>query len=359
MQVKLFARNDYGLPSTQEIEDLSDRMIDLSYVWSALWGPLTASITLSGTVEDGYTLARQSLGNPIEIWSDDGEWCWEGLIWDVTFGAGQRTRSRSLEAYANRVRVHWQNATTLSEALPLLADDADGQRRYGVIEYQHNAGSIEAAAVAAIADQVLSERSQFLWLPNSGYRGADTPSIEVRCMGWYRTLGYQACTLPTWGDSDIALIMESLLVDHGTFLSDDVSQLPLTGVLSSATLDTYETGMEVIKRLVGELPSYTFGIGRGRVPYLRPSHRLNTTEDYVEQSDGTIETVTGSPVQPWLVRPDTILRQADFISGGPYTDEAIKAIENIFISETVFTYPANEVRYKPAVVGVRGSIAAL
>lgn len=350
MQTIVFAKDPGGVPTTREIVDLSSRGAVPSFSHRALWGPYDATVTWAGDLEEGFDVADRWLGNPVEVWSTDGEWLWEGIVWSVTFGAGTRARTRSLDGYANRVRVLWHDVTG-GQGTPVVADDADGQATYGVYEYVHNAGTVESATATALADQQLSLRSRLLYPPA---RGGSTGQIELDCAGRYRTLGNQTYTATTAGTDDVAVVIQAILA-AAPMISTDYSQIETTGTVTLQAFDAYETPLEIIRRLLDETPDYVFGVGQGGIPYLRLSRRLNADADYVERSTGVITDAAGVELMPWLVQADRILRQQNFVPTS-FPAAAIDAIENLWLSEV--RYSAGSLDYSASIAGREGGLRA-
>lgn len=358
MQALVFAKGASGVPSTLFVADLSDKTAEISFVHSALWGPLTARILWGGTIGEGYMAASQWLGNAIEIWSPDAAWLWEGLIWSITFGAGRRTRTRSLEGYANRIRVLWTDVTTGLAGTPKVVNDTDEQAIYGIIEYIHSAGSVFSATADNIATRLLEERTRLLYTPEGGSLG-DTGAIELSCFGWYRTLGYQSYTAATGGTADVSTVIQNILTASCPFISTSYGAMETTGDTTGRTYSDYDSALTLIKRLIGQAPGYTFGLSRGRIPYITALSRTSSTVNYLEEADGLITAASGGIVPPWNIRPNSILRQVDFVSGSSGSAEAIAAIESVFLVETEYSSRTNTVSYRAALAGVGGTVEAL
>lgn len=360
MQPLILSRGIAGVPGTTVVADLSDRSPSVDFSHAALWGCRDARIGWNGSFDDGFLAADAWLGAPVEIWAPDATWCWEGLVWSVAFGAGRRRRTRSLDGYANRVRVHWveKDATSgvlAGPAVPIVANDVTGQSLYGVIEYQYNAGSITAASATALAAEQLSRRSRLLYLPESGSLSNDPGAIELGGVGWYRTLGYQAYVSTATSTATIDTAIKAMLAVKAPQLSSDHSQITAVAETTSQTFDLYETPLEIVKRLMAQASGYVFGIGRGRVPYLQPSKRLNATAAYIEHLDGLIEDTSSGAVPPWAVRPNNILRQVNFApTSRPVA--AIDAIESVYLNSTTYRSGDASPSYQVALPGVLGEI---
>jgi hypothetical protein len=167
--------------------------------WAAMGGPKRA--VLEGRAAAGRVdLAAIGglLRAPVEIYGEDGQIAWWGLVWDVTIEDGAVGVKLSLDDLANRVRVAYGEMRpevlgTGRRATTSWAEDVASQADYGVKE-----GQFELAV--ASAEQAESYRGERL---ASGARpagkvslsGAVRPGagvkITVECRGWWETLGWK------------------------------------------------------------------------------------------------------------------------------------------------------------------------
>jgi hypothetical protein len=352
-----------GLPGTLVVDDLSDRMTYLEYTHAALWGPLTATIRFSGDIMDGFTYADQYLGNPVAIYSPDGRLQWEGTIWKVTFGTGRRKRVRSMDGYANFV---WTEYTTVDAngvdqgpgGLSFLSD-ADQIAIYGQIDAVVSGGSLQAINADPFTLAQLNSKKRLLWNPDTGnatlgLATTQQPQIELVCYGYYHTLWnrqYELFTFPGTGALDTSVMITTALNTTAPFISTDYSQIQTTGVTIPQYQPTQRQNLgEWIKQWLAMSDGWIFGVDFGRIPYLRPSNRFNTTIDYVERVDGLIETPQGQEIRLWDVRPDTIMRQQDFVPQSVNLASAIDSLENIYLAQTTFQTPYQLI-YQASVAG--------
>lgn len=365
MQPQIYAKTTDGQPTSTLIADLSDRAADIQMTHAALWGPLTARVTWAGSLDEGFWAAESWLGNPIAIYSPDGQWCWEGLIWSVDFGAGRRRRVRSLEGYANRTRMLYRTMdfstsppTDLGPATPIVNNDTAGQALYGIVEHQESLGGVTTATATARGAEALSRRQRLLWLPESGSLGQSAngaATITLDCYGYWRTLMYRAYTATTTGTADVSTVIQNVLTAAAPFISTDYSRMATTGTSVGRQFDRSDLAGEIVKELIGQASGYTFLIDRDRVPVLQAARRLGVTADYHEQMDGTLTDVTGAPVPLYLVRPDTILRQLDFVPANAALSTAIDSVESCYLVETTWSSPGR-LSYRAAIPGILGDV---
>ncbi len=368
MNVFVYEKAVFGRATSTLIADLTGQTTDVQYAHSALWGPLTATVVWAGTVDDAFRVADQWLGNGVTIYDTNGDWQWDGFIWSVRFRAGRRTRVRSLEGYANRVRLEYREMnylvtppTELNPAAFAQADDTIEQERYGVYTYQDTAGEHTSTTASNMANRMIAERKRLLWLPESGTLGGeqgDAVTIAFECHGWYRTFWHEPVTpITTVGTADTAVVITDLLNLWNPWISADRDQLQTTGTVVPRQFLDYETSGEIIKRLVAATPGYTFGLAQGRIPYLRPHKREQTTADYHESVDGLVTTSTGTEIPPWTVRPDSILRQTDFVPSSVNSSAAaVAAVESVYLSETSYSMSDNALSYSSSVADENGEV---
>lgn len=366
MQALIFNKDILGHPLDTLQTDLASKRPDVTFSHSAMWGPLSATVTWSGSAEEGFDAAERFLGCPIEIWSPEGEWCWEGIVWTVSFGAGQRRRRRSREGYAERVFVLFQSSGETSDGGPNLQVAGDNLNIHSKPHYVANiSGPWTIPEAYAYAEAELERRSKPLWLPESGgtlpVLTGGSPTIEIRALGWYNTLWY----VPLYGGYLLTDTMRNhaiWLIEDSPFVVQDYSKIGPYEETLTLSIEHVETPGEVMKRILpmgirsGGDRELLFGLMRGRVPYLKKSKRMSTEVDYVERSDGSITTANGGLIRPHSVRPDTILKQQDFVPTKTSLISAIDSIENVYLSETTYSSRTDSVDYKSSVAGLLGGL---
>jgi hypothetical protein len=371
MQVLVFDKGASGAPGSTVLDDLTGRTDTVAYTHAALWGPLTATVTWQGTLEEAFTYADRYLGNTIVVNSPDGTLQWEGMIWSVTFGAGRRQRSRSLEALTTWVSAFY-HLTDFSTSPPadlgpavVSTNDSAIEAVYGRRMLPLSLGGVATTTATSAAARALNERKRLLYLPETGSLGGGAngnwPSVELHCVGFYRSLWFQWANDATTGTADVSAVIQAQLTAGGAWISADYSQMATTGITTGRTLDQNEYVGDVIKRLIQTADGYTFGIGmgNGRTPYLRLNKRYATAIDYVERLDGVLENSAGQEVALWDVRPDTVLRQADFVPIAANLTAAIDGIESVYLSEVTYsTDNGGQLSYRASIAGIGGAVDA-
>jgi hypothetical protein len=369
MYVQVYAKGTNGLPTTTLVDEFTPN--DLSFTHASLWGPLSATISYAGTRDEAFTIAQDWLGNEVKLFSDDGDWLWEGLIWTISFTYGRRSRRRSLEGYANWVRVHYQVAdlstdppTNSGTTSHVSATDTAQSAVYGQIEHKIDAGPQNFATATAIANAELARRTRMLWLPESGTLGTDTGDearIEIECYGWYRTLWYMPVFVVTTatGSLDTGAYIAELISPPSLapFISANDDYFATTGVDAEGSWLPGTTLGEIIKELVERAEGYTFRLDRDRVPVLEADKRLATTPDYLEDVYGALTNSAGQPVPLWAVRSDTVIRQSDFVPVGAFSDAEVDKISAVYLAEVSWRMPG-ELSFQTSVAGERGDVDA-
>jgi hypothetical protein len=368
MQPVVYAKATNGQPTSDPLADLSGVAADTSFTWAAQWGCLNATVSWDGTLQEGFSAASSWLGNPITIFAPDGDSVWSGLVWEVEFGAGARKRTRSLDGFANRTRIVYDeidastNPPTVTTAdKRRVADDTTLQSIYGICEDVYKPSRLTSSSGTGLVTKRLAERKRLLWTPEGGRIGdvsADAPSIELRCQGWWRVLGNLSYSAATTGEADVGQVIKDVLTAYiaanGMLVGDYGDVSTSTGVTAARQYDDYPLASDLIKKLIALAPSYTFWIDATRVPHLTLNARTSSTVSYVETAAGELESSAGAVVQPWDVRPLTRLRQADFV---PVQSAASAAdnIETIYLVETTYS-TSSGLSYKTAVPGLDGTL---
>lgn len=368
MQVLISLPDVGGLPRTEVVADLESVLTPdgCAATRAAFWGDLQATVRYTGTLDDAFIAAQDWLGAGVQIVAPDSTVVWSGLVWSVAFGAGGRRRTRSLDGYANRARLVYDEIsaatappTVTTAGQVIVTDDLAGQARYGLIEYTSKPGQLVLAQATARNARDLTDRSRLLYTPEGGTLGelGSSEVITLTCMGWWRTLMYQVYTAATTGTADVAVIIKAILTASCPFVSADQSQIQTTGIVAAQQFSAYEPAGTIIKQLVASVDGWTFGIGPDRIAYLRPNGQGAASATYIEQADGRVEDASGGSVPLWSIVPDTLLRQADVAPA--LTDLlAIKTIETVYLSEVTFTAPSR-LAYKASVAGVDGALSAV
>lgn len=375
MQVQIAARGAQGVPTATLLADLEATLTTdgIRYTKAALWGDLDCTIKLTGTLDEAYTAAQDWLGGRLQIFANDGTQVWNGIVWGVSWGSGGRKRTRSLDGYANRARLVYDeiNAgttppTVTTAAKVISVDDTDGQAAYGIIEYTAKPGQLVAAQATARNSRDLADRKRLLYTPDGGTLGGqsttDTGIITLTGMGYWRTMMYQAYTAATTGTADVATVIKAILTASCPMLATNQSQVLTTGVTAAQQYSAYDSAGTIIKQLVssvidGNGVPWTFGLALGRIPYLRPSNKLNTTPDYIELANGMLQDAGGGTVDLATMQPDTLLEQVDYLpSNTPVA--AVDTLNIIYLSEITYQSPGT-LSYKASIPGLNGAINAL
>jgi hypothetical protein len=370
MQVQIAARGALGVPTSTLLADLEATLTTdgIRFTKAALWGDLDCTIKLTGTLDEAYTAAQDWIGGRLQVFANEGTQVWNGIVWGISWGSGGRKRTRSLDGYANRARLVYDeinagtNPPTVTTAAKVItANDTDGQSLYGIVEYTGKPGELVAAQATARNARDLADRKRLLYTPEGGTLGGqsstDAGIITLQGMGYWRTMMYQAYTATTTGTADVAVIVKAILTASCPMLATNQSQVLTTGVTAQQQYSAYDSAGIIIKQLVASVDGWTFGLALGRIPYLRASNKLNTTPDYIELANGLVQDAGGGTVDLEMVQPDTLLQQVDYLpSTVPST--AVDTLNVVYLSEVTYQSPGT-LSYKASIPGTLGTISAL
>lgn len=370
MQVQISTRGVAGVVTADIVAELEALLTPdgVRYTRAALWGDLDATIKFTGTLDQAYTAAQDWLGSRLQIFNTEGTQVWNGLVWGVSWGTGGRKRTRSLDGYANRARLVYDdinaavNPPTVNTAGAVLtANDTDGQATYGIIEYTHKPGQLVTAQATAMNARDLADKKRLLYTPEGGTLGGqsttDTGVITLQGMGWWRTMMYQSYTATTTGTADVAVIVKAILTASCPMLATNQSQVLTTGVTAQQQYSAYDSAGTIIKQLVSSVSGWTFGLALGRIPYLRQTNKLNTTPDYIELANGMVLDDGGGTVDLATIQPDTLLQQVDYLPSS-LPSNAVDTLNVVYLNEVTYQSPGT-LSYKASVPGINGAVSAL
>lgn len=171
------------------------------YAHHAVGGPRRAEITATGGVADLLALP-ELLRCPVEIYDNDGQLVWWGLVNEVRMEVGALTLSTSLDQMANRVAVAYTLVEAGEEGVGVRAttewaEDAFSVAEYGVRELLDSLSGASPQQAEAHRDRALLERAQ----PRARLRRVSPvakaqPSATIYAVGWWETLGWRYASVP-------------------------------------------------------------------------------------------------------------------------------------------------------------------
>lgn len=196
MEVK-FAKRDFS-----EIHDLPPVKFRVGpYAHHAVGGPLQAEIEATGDIEDLFTLLNW-VRYPVEIYNDAGVVVWWGYIGTVTLAVGNRVYTASIEEMTNRVAVAFTTvgagtSTTGLRGTTDWASDLKSIEEFGRKELLDSMGGTTQAFAEASRDRTLKRQRYPVARIKAARTAAPYPRVTLDCLGWWSTLEWVYCNVPT------------------------------------------------------------------------------------------------------------------------------------------------------------------
>jgi hypothetical protein len=167
--------------------------------WAAMGGPKRAVLEVQAAA-GSVDLAALSglLRSPVEIYGEDGQIAWWGLVWDVSIEEGAVGVKLSLDDLANRVRVVYGESRpevmgTGRRATTGWVEDIASQADYGVKEGQFELTVASAEQGESYRGELLASGARPVGkakLSGTVRTGAGI-TITLECRGWWETLAWK------------------------------------------------------------------------------------------------------------------------------------------------------------------------
>lgn len=306
------------------------------------------------------------LARHIVIYDDALNIRWEGFVNTVSVTLGQRQlKVGPLLNIGNIVRVSYTPKDTSvsppaigSEILTSSASNTDSQALYGTIE------KIIAGEGDANETQAESRRTNWLnsaagpWpavsKPDTPFGGGGPPSISLECLGYWHWLStYYPIDTNAGTRTKTLKIQDILGAVPDSIFSTDYSQI----VSNSDTVQRFNNGRVTALELMKNINSggingsqSVMGFGPNRRFYYRT---IPSEIAYYRREAGNIGIINLANVrfQPWEVKPDNWMLDADFFVGKA-TPTTLSELQNdlraTYIQEMTFDAP-----YSLSVNGVK------
>ena len=224
----------------------------------------SASLSLTGTVDEMESWFNDGLNRHIEIYNPDMEKIFEGFVNQITYSAGTLTADRGpLMDIANRVSVLYTPILSGTESPPItgtqtsttIADNTVSQAKYGIIEKIFQAGQLYPDAADNLRDSYLADMAWPETSESIATGSTSEPTISIQILGYVHRLNcyvVQDITAVSvqLSDSDGTGKMQLLLADdpNGLF-STDYSQMEDNGELVQRYENENRTAWTAIKQL--------------------------------------------------------------------------------------------------------------
>jgi len=318
----------------------------------------TASLQLRGDLGEMEEWFANGLNRHVEVFNPGQQKVWEGFVNAIEFSAGTLSVTRGpLMDIANRLSVVYTPILDPTADPPIkgttmpttIADDADSQTKYGIIEKVLSGGDMLDDGTTDEAEQfrdsVLEEMKEPETSESLNFADTSEPSVTLRLLGYAHRFGtyvFQDLTTATIQlDTKIQGVISG---DPNGLFSTDYTEFDANAYLTSRYENTNRTAWDIITSLVkiGDASDdrYTFGVYGDRVSWYKEvpeeiayMHRITDPELRLETYS------TRSRVDPWDVLPARWIFVPDFLIGQTEYDDMRRDQRHIFIESVRFVAP--------------------
>lgn len=330
LSIPIYARRASGVPSTTtQLDDLAARSDSYEHTIRATFGFESMRVPVVMSLEEVLWWLNNNLMASTIVSGPDSETIWEGFLTQIDATFGQETVSVGLDRMANRVRCRYTGGNGTPTTTSTSSDSAS-QRLYGTKDALLNLNTTSSTAAANIVAAYLARWKNPPAVQRSRVATGDAGGVSVAFTfaGWYAVLGwllYSNTSTVSSATTAIANALISSYVGVNNFLSTDTTQVTASGINDLETVpddtpyiqkleDCLKQGNSANQRLA-------WGIYEGR--RLTVKQWAGATPDTIayERSlqTGEVRRLGGTPVSPWLVRPDAMYQTIELLDVGPVT----------------------------------------
>lgn len=351
ININLFQRSLTSTPGTLLL-DLAPLCNTYDHAISATFGFESMSVNVAATLDEALDYA-DLLFSPVIVTDPQARIMWEGYLAQVDITVGGRSRSISLDAMANRLRVRYTTVLG-TPGTTATASNTTSQGFYGVKDAVISTSETTATVAASLRDSALDSMAFPRAVPASELStGAEADSGGVQVVltfaGWYATLGW---VLTSRTDTST----EATSTQVGALIGTASPGIGATNpVLNTATTNIVATGVNDT-RLIAADTSYRQKIedllskgnsANERLAWGIYENRAFTVAQWAGATPSTIgyrtrlgsvlvENGSGSLIDPWLVRPDAMVEEQDFIEVGPPSG-ATDLVSRFYLERVTFS----------------------
>jgi len=218
---------------------LSPRMDyrDLGGDWSASFSIHPDLITRAFASD----LLSNGMVRHVEIYNEKGIKDWTGFISKVTLDTGTAVIEADLADMANRIWVRYNPSGTVLRSTTL--NNTDSQDRYGIKQRVLVGGKISLG----VADDFAQQTLDWVGWPSPGVRSLSIGgrsrgqrSLEIKCLGYWHTLGWRTYEqTASTGETDASTVVSAIITDVGEYIRSTTVDTNTTQVPQEYDTDRY------------------------------------------------------------------------------------------------------------------------
>lgn len=312
---------------TQQVDDITNNVIEYSHDINAIGGFWSASIRLKDSLAVFDDWVERGIGRRIVVYGPENQTVWEGFVNRLTLRLGSSQRSIGpLLAVVNRVKLNYSYIAAGGTNIGVRAEtdwasNTTSQARYGILSKVLSTGGASIVTAGSLRDDYLRENAYHETSGDHDFgQGGGEPTLELECLGYYHFLQTYFVALTTTGTTTLSAQLQTVLdAEPNGFITQTWSHLTSNSLVVPAYDNDDRDAMNVIKNLVAKGDAndnrYLFGVYESRLPYYT---QASTAIDYIQYMSDPYDRVMypgGQTVQPWDVRPGRWLFSPDFMIG--------------------------------------------
>lgn len=201
------------------------------YTKTVFGGCERAELEINGDPTDALELLNY-LRNGIEIYSEDGNAIWWGYVQRIEITHDEVQITADLDEMHNKIAIAYNlisagGSTVGVRRTSVWVTNTDSIEKFGVKELLESGGSMNGLEAVAMATRLRNEMAFPRVYVTSGSGHA---KVKVECWGWWQTLGWRYCHVPTelglsfqtLGAGKIAL-MDGVIVAQSFTATSDIN----------------------------------------------------------------------------------------------------------------------------------------
>lgn len=351
MNITLYQRSTVS-GSNIFLIDLAPYIKTYTHSISATFGFESMAVTLAANLNQALGYA-DLLFSAVIVTDPQTKTMWEGYLSQVDITVGGRQRSISLDALSNRVKVRYSTVLGTPGSTS-TASNAVSQALYGVKDAVISTSETTATVAASLRDSALKTMALPRVVPTSQISTgpeADSGGAQVTLTfaGWYSTLAWvltsRSDTSTEATSTQVGALIGTASPGIGAtnpVLNTSTANITATGVNDTRYIadDTsYRTKIEALLQKGNSANErLAWGVYEGRAfSVTQWAGATPSTIGYRTRLGSVlVENGSGSIIDPWLVRPDAMVEEVNFIEVGPPSG-ATDLISRFFLERVTFS----------------------
>lgn len=344
LRIPIYQRQTGGFPSTTVVvDDIASAITSYQHAISATFGFESMSCTVVTDLTTAMEILTSWLMHSTIVTDAEGAIVWEGYITQIDATFGQKARSLSLDAMANRVRCKYTTVLGTPGVTSALSD-ATSQGVYGIKDVVVELETTDSTSATNEATKELAAMKNPRAVPKTDAMTGAPGGIEITLTfaGWYAALGWTVTSNAATSTAVTTTQVQTLLTayDNG-FISGDYSHIVASGISSPQKIEdgtTFRDAIEQRLRLGNGFSRYAWGVYEDRTFYADAwaGTTPSSTSYRGRLSSGQVYDAVWNVVAPWNVRPNAMYEESDLLDPAPVASAA-DAAARFFVERVTCT----------------------